>query len=460
MIYGKRVIILIMFMLFITCISAFNLREMIKPDKTEEKSCSKYLTINAEAEIYTWQWGDRERKYLWCSFPRIDTGSKLNLGQSRDVDTELEEWNINPAGMMIFYLNMMFAKAEYEKACGGWMWVPDALWITSKYGYKIRKSHGEHSVLLKRGNLCPPNALLEISRGGESWIGYFPEKSQSVRTAFPEEVLADALYIKTMNWAVSRNSFSEPWSGDLDNSILNYANCVVIYTRNNHTFAWGKPPDDSVPKYRPVAEHFTFSDDIDYIPVYAEFDENEMPDEVAIFVNDICRGAQVVEDTICQICSFILEEEQGQEIEFAFWYEGRNAVERKSIYKVYNEESDTYEQRSLITGMPGIHYKVSFKGNMEEIVPTQYNLQCYPNPFNPELTISFSLEETQDVKLEVYNLRGQKVRSLANETFRSDSYNVIWSGDDNSGSKVSSGVYFIRLQVGDEIVNDKVILMK
>jgi hypothetical protein len=155
-----------------------------------------------------------------------------------------------------------------------------------------------------------------------------------------------------------------------------------------------------------------------------------------------------------------LEEEQGQEIDFAFWYGDRNVTERRSTYQVYNNETEAYEQRNLITGMPGIHYEVSFKGNFEEVAPAAYNLICFPNPFNPEMTVSFSLEETQDVKLDIYNLKGQKVKSLVNETLRTDSYNILWKGDDNSGSKVSSGVYYIRLQVGDNIVNDKVILMK
>jgi flagellar hook assembly protein FlgD len=84
----------------------------------------------------------------------------------------------------------------------------------------------------------------------------------------------------------------------------------------------------------------------------------------------------------------------------------------------------------------------------------------YPNPFNPELTISFSVGETHEVKLDIYNIRGQKVRSLVNETYRPDNYNIVWKSDDNNGNKVSSGIYYIRLQVGNDIMNEKVILMK
>ncbi|MCF7920384.1 MAG: T9SS type A sorting domain-containing protein [Candidatus Cloacimonetes bacterium] len=279
--------------------------------------------------------------------------------------------------------------------------------------------------------------------------------------AFPQAVLDDATSIKTQDWCITKRDGDPPWSGTPESCYINYMDCVVIATDDeDHEFNWETPSRNSEPVYRPKAEHFTFSDDIDYIPVYAEFDENDIPNEVAIYVNDVCRGAQVVEDTISQICAYILEEEQGQEIEFAFWYDDRSEVEHRNTYRVYNEETEKYEQRNLITGMPGTHYEVSFEGNLEEIVPPQYNLYCYPNPFNPELTVSFSLEETQDVELEIFNIRGQKVKRLVDELFRPSDYNIVWNGTDDNGNKVSSGVYFIRLQVGEDIVNDKVILMK
>jgi hypothetical protein len=107
----------------------------------------------------------------------------------------------------------------------------------------------------------------------------------------------------------------------------------------------------------------------------------------------------------------------------------------------------------------GNYKTVSYQFPDSAPVVTSLN-SVYPNPFNPELTISFSVGETHEVKLDIYNIRGQKVRSLVNETFRPDNYNIIWESDDNNGNKVSSGIYYIRLQVGNDIMNEKVILMK
>jgi len=181
---------------------------------------------------------------------------------------------------------------------------------------------------------------------------------------------------------------------------------------------------------------------------------------VAIYVNDECRGAQVVEDTLCQICAHILEEELGQEIEFAFWYEGRNREERKSDYLVENIDTGEYEPGSLVTGTPGIHYKVSFRDKQDDNIPAPTELQCYPNPFNPELTISFNLEEQKKVILDIFNIKGQKVKSLVNETFRPENYNIIWKGDNEMGQKAGSGVYFIRLEIDDQVITSKAVLMK
>jgi hypothetical protein len=84
----------------------------------------------------------------------------------------------------------------------------------------------------------------------------------------------------------------------------------------------------------------------------------------------------------------------------------------------------------------------------------------YPNPFNPETTLSFDLKERQYVTLEIYNIRGQKVTTLAQESMDAGNHRVLWKGTDSIGKKVSTGMYFSRLSIGGETFSRKMLLLK
>lgn len=77
--------------------------------------------------------------------------------------------------------------------------------------------------------------------------------------------------------------------------------------------------------------------------------------------------------------------------------------------------------------------------------PTQFNLsQNYPNPFNANTKIEF-LTEGGEVNLAVYSITGSLVRTLVDGSLEAGSHSIVWDGKDNSGSDVSSGIYFYRL---------------
>ncbi len=95
------------------------------------------------------------------------------------------------------------------------------------------------------------------------------------------------------------------------------------------------------------------------------------------------------------------------------------------------------------------------------LVPTTYQLsQNYPNPFNPETRIEYSLEKPGNVVLEVYNIKGQRVKTLANGLQSAGKHAVIWDGRNDDGEQAASGVYFYRLTVGDFVETRKMILAK
>lgn len=84
----------------------------------------------------------------------------------------------------------------------------------------------------------------------------------------------------------------------------------------------------------------------------------------------------------------------------------------------------------------------------------------YPNPFNASTAISYYVPKDAQVTLEVYNIRGQKVKTLVDEQKTAGTYSVIWDGTNSKGEVVATGVYFYRLSIDKETLTKKMTLLK
>ncbi|MBI2427805.1 MAG: T9SS type A sorting domain-containing protein, partial [Ignavibacteriales bacterium] len=100
------------------------------------------------------------------------------------------------------------------------------------------------------------------------------------------------------------------------------------------------------------------------------------------------------------------------------------------------------------------------------LVPQNFALrQNYPNPFNPTTLIQYTLGHSGDVSVAIYNILGQRVRTLRNEFQSIGTYSLDWDGKDESGAVVASGVYFYKITVmsnGERLFAEtkKMVLMK
>jgi hypothetical protein len=101
-------------------------------------------------------------------------------------------------------------------------------------------------------------------------------------------------------------------------------------------------------------------------------------------------------------------------------------------------------------------------------VPREFELyQNYPNPFNPVTTIHFTVHRPPSAvrspyptTLNIYNILGQKVKTLVDEAKPEGSYDVVWDGKDEKGNRLASGIYFYRLQIGDQSQTKRMLLLK
>jgi hypothetical protein len=99
--------------------------------------------------------------------------------------------------------------------------------------------------------------------------------------------------------------------------------------------------------------------------------------------------------------------------------------------------------------------------SVEAMTPSKYVLeQSYPNPFNPETAINFSIKQTGKVSLKIYNVQGQLIRSLVDANKLAGSYSIIWNGTDDQGTRVSSGTYLYTLKVNGFEDTKKLVFMK
>jgi predicted outer membrane repeat protein len=84
----------------------------------------------------------------------------------------------------------------------------------------------------------------------------------------------------------------------------------------------------------------------------------------------------------------------------------------------------------------------------------------YPNPFNPQTKLVYTIPETGNTRIEIYDVNGRAVRSLLNESKPVGRHYIMWDGRDSKGSAVASGIYFIRLESAGKVKTGKITLLK
>lgn len=357
----------------------------------------------------------------------------------------------------------------------GWGQYIDTHNVVSPQGYKIKLlSHANSSLPLTTvelhhsGFLTPNNTPFWIygsaSNGGqtyENWIGYFDTESVWATDAF-SSIWNDISMIKAKDWCLYRDPNSG--IGALIGKMLpiNCGDMVIITTVNDHQFQWNTTiPTD--PKKKEVPTAFEYVEKADYTPVYIDLSAIDLSnlEEIGLKLDGICKGAVVVTDSLEQICAYLEDGESLSSglVELVFFYESKSQpLEMRSV-----AINDTQLSSCIIGGdsaYPVYNIKVSNADLCNTVVPVLRLEQNYPNPFNPTTSIKYSIEELGTVSLDIYNIKGQLVKTLYYGNAEVGSHTATWNGLDDSGNACSSGVYFYRLRTPKTSLVRKMLMLK
>jgi len=200
---------------------------------------------------------------------------------------------------------------------------------------------------------------------------------------------------------------------------------------------------------------------LDYTPIFIEFDPNDLPQEVGLYVSGVCKGAAVVDSSLIEVNYYGTEAKSGDEIEVMFYYGDKGMRKAPAAY-VYNPETLLFEAGSLKAGNLGDYGYISFnRGEGSSLLPLATELkQNYPNPFKNQTKISWVLAKDAPVNVDIYNLKGQKVKTLFSGLGQKGRQSLAWDATDNNGKKVSSGVYFYRLSTPETTKVQKLLVLK
>jgi hypothetical protein len=113
----------------------------------------------------------------------------------------------------------------------------------------------------------------------------------------------------------------------------------------------------------------------------------------------------------------------------------------------------------LESGTQLINYQ-HITNNDDQVMPAIQSLANYPNPFKPDTNITFALKQASDVRLSVYNIKGQLINTLIDKQLDSGPHIVHWDGRDDKGATCSSGIYYLRLNSDNVVQTRKMLILK
>lgn len=434
--------------------------------------------------IWTYMREPDPAKIHWLSFPVVDDQTFTNgvgrnwLGYifeehkiaSFDGGLDQIRWSYDGFdGNMMFMMNC---------------WAYDNYEVTQAKGFKVKYfRRGQDKPITVKGYKADPATTpvkWVVGRGNfgsaspfENWIGYFVPYTQRVGDALSGQIpnsggrtYLDYVHrIQAHTWSTCRLDAEpdSPWIIDPNRFTLSEGDMLALLLLPGAPteMFWSSLGIQVMPVKKAPARAFRSVEKLDYTPVFIEFDPLDRPDEVGLYVDGLCRGAAVVDSNLVDLCFYRDSSMDGADLQVRLHYQDRGTVTADN-WKLYNPETMLFEEKRIDIPRIGRYAYLSFRHEVNDsLIPLATGMApFYLNPFNPSTNISFILAKDMDARLEIYNLRGQRVKTLCNTQHSKGKHTYVWTGQDDHGRQVASGIYFSRLTTPEGNYTQKMMLMK
>ncbi|MCF7911210.1 MAG: tandem-95 repeat protein [Candidatus Cloacimonetes bacterium] len=372
-----------------------------------------------------------------------------------------------PLGDNVNTVKYQTESADYYPDLYGWF--GDLEFIIDGGGYLVNVTDPAPGFSLT-GNRIMSDTPIEMIADW-NWIAYYPPEIDSLSSAL-FSILDNVQIVK--NQTQSAEYFPEVgngiWFGDLQTmapgigykiqmenpDVLVYPLYPVVTRNQNYSISM---PDNSPAEWEIIPGN---SDNM-ILMLSAEYN-----DETFEWAEGRAMGIFDADDN-CRAHGIWQESEY---LDQGFWYftiVGDNAGDPLYI-RLLDENNIENTSLDMITfqadskiGSPFEPYLAVFypvEEEEHEIVPVNALNQNYPNPFNPETTICFELAAQDYVTLNIFNLRGEKIKALVREPREAGSYSVVWDGTNDNGNQVASGIYFYSISTSQYSATRKMVMIK
>jgi len=310
---------------------------------------------------------------------------------------------------------------------------------------------------------------ITVEAGKWNSTAFLGEDPLDITTAFPD-TLIDSIYIV-------QNAAGEAWIPSLaSNTIgnmqpgsgyqifLDVGSDIVFNYQTTNGFAKEFIQSKEEPEYFEFVET-----GLPYIIVVDDPAIEDIPlstgDEIAAFDGDVCVGAVVHDGTNrIQLTAWEKSEQYGLP-----GFTPYNPI----LIRIYSYASG-YEYETELTSLEanpdnllyngGAFSHISVKGIDNTVVLPDISgdlyIEAYPNPFRDMITFKYSITETTDVRLEIFDITGRKITILENIVREPGEYIVHWKGTDGSGNRIADGFYQYSFETKDYKHTDKILLLK